>query len=359
MQFENPMWFVAAAVVALGAVIRVVYRQAGLWRRPSILFSNLPAMMRPKPTLRTRLFKGFGIVRVLILILLVVSLARPRLGRSDSVITSEGIDIMMVVDASGSMAAEDFGKGQTRLFHVTEVMKEFARGRKDDRIGIISFGAYAYTRCPMTLDYGLLEQFFDQVLKDWEVAYDSLTLKQSKRRRAEIHLTPQEANLEGTAIGDALVAAAGRLQESTAKGKVIVLLTDGASNAGEAEPGAAAELAAEFGIKVYTVGAGSNRPVPVTVYDRFGRKVKMTQRFPLDEETLEKIATTSDGRYFNAQNRERLEEVYREIDRLERAEIQTKNYREWDERFAPFALGALALLLLEAVLAATVFRTIP
>ena len=237
-------------------------------------------------------------------------------------------------------------------------MREFAKKRPSDRIGIVSFGRNAYTRCPMTLDHALLEKFLEGVLRDWERAADSLSRKRATKGQS-VETTPQEDDLQGTALGDGLVMAVSRLDESDAKSKIVILLSDGSSNSGETQPGPAGELASQLDVKVYTVGAGSNRPAPVATYNRLGQPVKRAMRFELDETTLREIAETTEGKYFHAQNRERLEEVYDEIDRLERVELKSKDFREWDEKFMPWALAALAVFLLETLLAATVLRTLP
>ncbi|MCA9322713.1 MAG: VWA domain-containing protein, partial [Planctomycetes bacterium] len=349
MRLESPYWLVAAALVALAVALRLALGLAH-GSRPALLFSRIPEVLRSSPTWRTRLHGAFGIVRILVLLGLIFALSRPQEGRTDSVITSDGIDIMLVVDTSQSMIAEDFGKDRTRLDHVVEVMREFVERRPDDRIGLVSFGRYAYTRCPMTLDHGLLSDFLEQLHEDWAATADSLARK-TARRGAE--LTPAEEDLTGTAIGDGLIGAISRLQKSDAKSRIIILLSDGESNAGETTPDAAAELAARFGIKVYTVGAGSNGNVYVTVYDNFGRRRKQATSFRLDEATLKKIAETTKGEYFPARDRNALEETFKDIDRLERSEIETRDYREWEERFPLWAWLALGLLLFEFIMRST------
>lgn len=357
MRFESPIWFFAFAAVALGVVALTVLRQSGMLARPALLFANIAPLRRQAPTWRTRLRRLPGVLRIAALSLLILALARPQLGRSDSVITSEGIDIVLAVDTSRSMLAEDFGDGRTRLDHVVDVMGDFVEKRTNDRIGIVSFGKNAYTRCPMTLDHGLLERFLTRVLIEWERAVDGCNRKEATQRNPRF--TPQEEDVLGTAVGDGLVMAVSRLEESDAKSKVVILLSDGASNSGVTLPGPAAELAAQLGVKVYTIGAGSNRLVPVAFYNRAGQKVKTSTRFEMDEETLRDIADKTGGRYFHASDRDGLERDYEEIDRLERVELKSKDFREWDERFAPWALAALAVLVLELLLAATVLRTLP
>ena len=360
MRFEQPLWLLAIALIAAGLGVVAIFRQTDRWPRPALLFANIRAVMGRKKSWRLLLSDWQWLLPVLALILLVLALAKPQQGRSDSIVTSEGIDIMMVVDTSSSMAGEDFGGDMTRLDHVTEVMREFATARPADRIGLVSFGMAAYTRCPLTLDHALLDGFFEYVQKSWHEAYESLRRKQARQGRAnESNLTPNELDLMGTAIGEALVTAVGRLEKSDAKSKVIVLLTDGENTAGDTKPLDGAAIAKEFGIKVYTVGAGSDGAAPVTVFDRLGRKRKQYMRANLDEATLQAIADETGGIFFHANTREKLEAVYDEIDRLERAEIKTKDYREWDELFAPFAFASLLLFALDRLLAATWLRRLP
>jgi Ca-activated chloride channel homolog len=357
MRFDAPWWFAAALMVLAGAAWIVAQMRRGRRSEPAVLFSNVEALAATKPTWRIAGARALGALNVLVLLVLIAALARPQKGKSDSIVYSEGVDIVLVVDTSGSMAAQDFGQGRTRLWHVKEVMKNFVKGRESDRIGLVSFGAHAYTRCPMTLDYDLLEGFLENVHSEWERAHDSLQRKVATQR--DPRLTPQELDLQATAIGDALVAAIARLEGSKAKSRIIILLTDGESNAGEIQPSAAADLAKEQGVRIYCVGAGSNRQAIVAEYNQLGQRIQRPQAFRIDEAALEDIAERAGGRYFPAQDRQALEEGYAEIARLERSEVHVKDYREWDERFQPLAWAALALLCLHALAASTIFRTVP
>ncbi len=357
MRFENPWFFAALALIVLGLVARSLMTQAGFFQRPALLFSNVAAFLGQPATWRLRAGRLPGLLRLLACICIVVGLARPQVGRKETLVRSEGIDIVLATDTSGSMMAEDFGGSRTRLEHVAEVAREFIEKRIDDRLGIVTFGQYAYTRCPMTLDVELVSSFMERTMKDWLRALDSYQRKTAGL--IDEPLTPRERDLEGTAIGDGLLTAVARLEESKAKSKVVILLSDGAQTAGEASPEDAAQLAKRFGVKVYTVGAGSNRPSAVTVYDRLGNKRKDLQRFEIDEKTLQRIAEITGGRYFHAGDRDGLEKVYDEIDRLEKTEITSRDFREWDERFQIFVWAALALLALEALLGATALRRLP
>ncbi|MEZ6195563.1 MAG: VWA domain-containing protein [Planctomycetota bacterium] len=359
-RFAEPGWFFALAGLALLGLVAAVFARAGHFVRPRLLFSRLEAARRVGRSWRLVLARGLWIPRVLALVAIITALARPQLGRGETFVSSEGIDIMLLIDTSASMAAEDFGRRETRLDHVTDVIRGFVERRPADRVGVVSFGAAAYTRCPLTLDHALVDEVLDFTRDAWRRAYLSFSRKgATSRGQAPTDLTPEEEDLQGTAIGDGLVAAVSRLENSEAKSKVVVLLSDGENTAGEVAPRDAAELAREFGVRVYTVGAGSDDRAPVLTFDRFGREVRRLVSFRLDEKTLTDVAEATGGRYFHAGSRDRLEEVYAEIDRLERAEITSRDFREWDERFPPLVWCALGLLLLELLLRCTVARRLP
>jgi Ca-activated chloride channel homolog len=357
--FAEPVWFFALAGLALAGLVALVYARGGYFARPRLLFSRLQAARRREGGWRLRLARSLWVLRGLALVALIVGLARPQLGRVDSVVRTEGIDIMLLVDTSASMAAEDFGRARTRIDHVTEVVRDFVEQRPADRVGVISFGAAAYTRCPLTLDHALIDEVLAFTRDSWREAYLSFARKRARARRQKPVFSPEEEDLQGTAIGDGLVAAVGRLEDSPAKSRIVVLLSDGENTAGEVSPVDAAALAKEFGVKVYTVGAGSNEATPVLTVDAMGREARQVARFRLDEDTLRKVAAETGGRYFHARSRQQLEAVYAEIDELERSEIEAKDFREWDERFLPLALVALALIALEFLLRSTVARRLP
>ena len=212
------------------------------------------------------------------------------------------------------------------------VVDEFVRKRDNDQIGLVVFGAEAFTQCPLTLDHGIVATFLE---------------------RLEIGMAG-----DATAIGSAIGTAVKRLKESEAKSKVIVLLTDGRSNAGSLSPTKAAEVAATFGIKVYTIGAGGREKAPFIVDSFFGKQV-VYQDVEIDEETLRRIAETTGGQYFRAEDEQALETIYDEIDQLEKTEITTHTFMEYNERFRAFVIPALGLLLLEVVLLGTRFRKLP
>jgi Ca-activated chloride channel family protein len=272
-----------------------------------------------------------SILRWLAFSLLVVALARPQSGIKGEEVLTEGVDIVLALDVSSTMLAEDIKPN--RVEATKAVAKEFIKGRKNDRIGLVVFAGEAYTQCPLTLDYGILLGFLDRI---------------------------QVGMIEdGTAIGMGLATAVNRLRSSEAKSKVVVLLSDGQNNRGEIDPMTAGQMAQAFDIRVYTIGAGTRGVALYPVDDPFfGRRYEPRQ-VNVDEEILRKIAVLTGGKTFRATDRRSLDAIYREIDRLEKTEIKVKEYTRYSERFAPFAFGALALVLAEILLAHTRFRKIP
>lgn len=271
-------------------------------------------------------------LRLCVLALVIVALARPQTGRAKHTTWSEGIDIMLVLDTSGSMQAQDF-EPRNRLFVAKEVVKEFIAKREQDRIGMVVFAADALTQCPLTLDHALLTKLVDAV--DFGMLDD------------------------GTAIGVALATACNRLRTSESKSKVVVLLTDGQNNAGMVDPATAARVAASLGIRVYTIGVGTRGRAPIPIDDPvFGRRL-ISVEVDIDEATLRRIADVTGGAYFRATDRQELVDIYRRIDQLEKSKVESETFVEYSERFAWFILPALGLLLLELGLAETVLRESP
>jgi Ca-activated chloride channel family protein len=272
------------------------------------------------------------ILKVLALILIILALARPRFARTFEEVRTQGIDIILTLDISGSMQAEDF-KPQNRLFVAKEVIKEFVQERTEDRLGLVVFAAQAFTQCPLTLDHNVLIQFLD-------------------------HVTFGMVE-DGTAIGTAIANSCNRLKDSQTKSKVIVLLTDGVNNTGKIDPITAADIAASLGIKIYTIGIGKPGNAPFPVDDPFLGRIYKYIPNALDEEVLREVADKTGGIYFRAETGEKLSEVYKEISSLETTEIKTKGYIQYRELFTPFVLFGLGFILIESVLGRTHFRKIP
>lgn len=268
---------------------------------------------------------------------LIGALARPQGGIAASRVFTEGIDIVLGVDISGSMLAEDFtlgGKRANRLAAVKAVVTDFVSRRGGgDRIGLVLFAARPYTQCPLTLDHGWLQKNLE---------------------RAEIGLIE-----DGTAIGSALAAAVARLEASDARSKIIVLLTDGQNNAGKVSPLAAADAAKALGYRVYTIGAGTRGLAPFPARDLFGNLVYQPVPVDIDETTLREIAQKTGGRYFRATDTENLKQIYSEIDALEKTPHAGLHYREYRELYQWLLIPAVLFLVGEIVLGRTVLRVLP
>lgn len=331
MLFKDP-WIILLIPVAILGVLFFQKR-----REPaSLRFSSIALLSGVTENWKTYLSRQRLALRLLAIALLIVALAGPRKVLEETETTTEGIDIVLAVDSSGSMAAEDFTvKDQrlNRLAVVKEVVKDFIAKRTSDRIGLVTFAALAYTVCPLTTD------------DDWLLS-----------NLERVHLGLIE---DGTAIGSGIVSSVARLKGSQAKSKVIILLTDGVNNAGKIDPLTAAKTAQALGIKIYTIGAGSQGYVPFPVLDPWGRKVYQKVRIDLDEPTLKEIARLTNGQYFRATDTESLREIYRQIDTLEKTKIEQIGYREHKELFPWFLSAGLGLLLIEGVLFNTVLLRIP
>jgi Ca-activated chloride channel family protein len=264
----------------------------------------------------------------------------------------------MCIDRSGSMQAMDFEVDRqrvNRLQAVKDVFRDFVAGsgrlagRPDDLIGLVSFGGYAESKSPLTLDHGALLQVLDSV----EIPRP---VEDSRGRVINQALYEEEM---ATAVGDAVVLAVDRLKDAQAKSKVIILLSDGENTAGAVSPEEAAEVAKTLGIKVYTIGVGSTGQAPFPAIDSFGQHVFIAQTVRLDEETLKMLAATTGGEYFNARDTQALQEVYAEVDQLEKTISEGRLYTEYRELYQRFMLPGLGLVCLELVLASTRFRSLP
>ncbi|MDH3205826.1 MAG: VWA domain-containing protein [Gemmatimonadota bacterium] len=272
-----------------------------------------------------------GFLRGLAICALVVAAARPQTGITSESVLTEGIDIVLVVDISSSMLAEDLQPN--RLEAAKAVAAQFVAGRRNDRIALVAFAGEAFTQVPLTLDYSVVTSLLAE-------------------------LDPGMVE-DGTAVGMGLATAVKRLQASEATSKVVILLTDGRSNRGEIGPVTAARTAEALGVRVYTIGAGSRGTAPVPVDDPLRGRVYANMRVDIDEETLREVASVTGGQYFRATDEQSLAEIYAEIDELERTEIEVENFTQYAEQF-PIPLGVgFILLLLELGLSQTVLRRLP
>lgn len=338
--FHEP-WFLLAALVAF-PIFWLSFRPAG-----HVTFSSFKLLPERSSSWRTLFSWVPDALIALGAIGLAVALAGPRTPTQDKKVKRRGISIMMVIDTSGSMEALDLSlddRERTRLDAVKDVFVQFVRGqgdgdlrgRPDDSIGIVSFAGYADTRCPLTLNHGSLVT----ISKDLEIVSE----------RAE----------DGTAIGDGLGMAVERLRQAKTESKVAILLTDGVNNAGFMSPMEAAALAAKYGIKVYTIGAGTNGVAPVRVRDPFGGGTQLRGvPVQIDEQTLKAIAAETGGQYFRATDASALVDVYSEIDALERTEITERTLTEYRPYYQYALAIGLLLALLGFILRATMFRRLP
>lgn len=313
-QFADPLWLLAGLAIPVFVWLHHRRRAHG-----ALLASRLPRATGAAWRLHLAFY-----LRVIALLALILALGRPRLGYSWEEATTEGIDIQIVVDTSGSMGAEDF-QPKNRLEVAKQVVRDFIGKRPGDRIGVTIFGGTALTRSPLTTDRAMLDELVESI---------------------ELNTVQ-----DGTAIGVALANAASRLKDSAAKSKVIVLVTDGVNNAGEIDPLSAAAVAKGLGLRVYTIGVGRDGrvPVPVQVRDPLTGRVE-TRRVPMevevDEKLLRTIAERTGGSYFAAADPGTLRAVFDRIDLLEKTAMQVKRYIRYRESFQPFAWTAFAFLLL-------------
>ena len=304
-------------------------------KEPSMRFSSLD-LIKPAKTWRTVCLENVIVLRMIAVALVIIALARPQVPIAHQRVYKQGIDIVLVLDASTSMHALDFeiyGKRYNRLHVVKEVVEKFIEQRINDRIGMIAFAGSAYVVCPLTLDH------------EWLMT----NLERVKIGIAE----------DGTAIGSSIMAALGRLEKSTAKNKIIILLTDGRNNAGKISPQTAAEAAKAMGVKIYTIGAGSIGEVPYPVEDVFGRQSFQYVQIDIDETALTQIAKVTGGKYFRATDTASLKAIYAQIDKLEKTPFKQPEYKQFDEIFAVFLFWAIVFFALEQLLMNTVLLKIP
>jgi len=333
MPFRFLHWPWLVLLLALPLVLwlrrRARRRDTTAVRFPSLgLLDGLPVGWAAR--LRRPLLAG---LRLAVLALAVTALARPQAGHSDEEILTRGIDIVVVVDRSGSMAAEDF-KPRNRLHVAKEVVADFINGRRHDRIGMVTFAARSLTVCPLTLDYGLLQRSLEEI---------------GLARKDE----------DGTAIGMGLANAVNRLRRSDAKSRIIILLTDGRNNRGQIDPLTAAQTARTFGIKVYVVGVGTEGEAPFPIDDPMSGTRYALMRVDLDEGTLTRIAEITGGLYFRATDSESLLSIFENIDSLEKSDLKVRQHVTYAELFPFFLWPAAVLLALEQVLRQTWLRAIP
>ncbi len=327
IQFADESFLWGLIIVPLLIALYIFRQKKGY---SSLRLSSLNALSEA-PSSWKNYFRHLPFVfRTLGIAALIVALARPQSTSSWENVATEGIDIVLALDISGSMLAEDFKPN--RLEASKDVAMEFIAGRPDDRMGLVVFSGESFTQCPLTTDHAVLMNLFQDI--------KSGMIK------------------DGTAIGLGLANAVSRLKDSKAKSKVIILLTDGVNNQGEIAPVTAAEIAQTFNIRVYTVGVGTIGTAPYPFRTSFGVQYQNIE-VKIDEEVLQEIARMTDGKYFRATNNQKLKEIYQEIDELEKSKIEVREFSRKTEEYLWWAITAGLLLLLEAVLRVTIFKNNP
>ena len=328
MHFASPyiLWFLAVIPLIVAYYV---------WRTieggASLQISTVDGLVRAPKTFRYWLRHVPFALRCVAIGLAIVALARPQGVEQNSRTNTEGIDIMMAIDVSGSMLARDFKPD--RITSAKEVAGAFIADRYGDRIGLVAFAGEAFTQSPLTTDQSTLQTLLSRI------------------RSGLIE--------DGTAIGNGLATAINRLRESEAKSKVIILLTDGVNNRGEIAPLTAAEIAKAQGIKVYTIGVGKNGMAPYPAVDMFGNMTFVDQKVEIDEKTLREIASKTGGRYFRATNNSKLKAIYDEINQLEKSKVEVFEHITYHELFLGWLLAAVALLAVEFLLKHLVLKRIP
>ncbi|MBU2508144.1 MAG: VWA domain-containing protein [Bacteroidetes bacterium] len=316
--------------LAIVPLIAFWYWKKYLKHSPDFTFSSLDLFSGFKPTIKERLTHLPFILKMIALSLLIVALSRPQSFSTGENVYTEGIDVAMLLDISGSMLAEDFKPN--RLEAAKFVIDEFIAGRTSDKIGLVVFARESFTQCPLTIDYSVLRGLLKEI-RSGMIA-------------------------DGTAIGTAIANGVNRLKDSEAKSKIIILLTDGVNNSGEIDPITAAQIAQTFGIRIYTVGVGTIGEAPYPVQTPFGKRYQ-TMPVEIDEAILKQIAQITDGQYFRATNNRKLQEIYGEIDKLEKTRVEITSYRNAKELFYGWLSFGLLFLIVEFGLSRTYLRKLP
>ena len=332
MEFVNKEYFLLLLLLIPYILWYFMYRKKS---EPTMRMGDTRAYLYSPKSLRVRLIHLPMLLRCVAFVLLVLVMARPQTHNAWSDRQVEGIDIMLAMDVSTSMLAEDLKPN--RIEAAKEVASEFISSRPNDNIGLTIFAGEAFTQCPMTTDHASLLQLL---------------------RNTRTDIAERGFIDDGTAIGMGIANAVSRLKDSKTKSKVIILLTDGSNNMGDISPMTAAEIAKSFGIRVYTIGVGSNKVAPYPM--RVGGTVQyVTMKVDIDTETLRDIADATEGNFYRATNNSELKKIYNDIDKLEKTKMQVRQYAKRYEAYLPFAIAALVCLLLEVLLRITWFRRIP
>ena len=329
MEFKNPLFFLLLLVLVPYIVWYVLRFKQSL---PSLKVPDTTKYVKVPKTFRLYLMHLPFLLRIILISLVVCILARPQSRHSWSNTDVEGIDIMLAVDVSTSMLAQDFKPN--RVEALKEIAQRFIEKRPNDNMGLTMFAGEAYTQCPLTTDHTVLMNLYNSV---------------------DCNMAMRGVIDDGTAIGDGIMNAILRLKESQAKSKVIILLTDGVNNSGNISPQTAAEIAKKYGIRIYTIGIGRNGMAPYPL------PTGGTAMLPveIDEQTMTKISRETGGQYFRAQKNAELDAIYQDIDKMERTKFNVKQFSRRGELYQPFALAAMAVLLLEILLRTVVLKRLP
>ncbi len=328
VRFENPriLWLL---LLLVPMVAYYVYRT--LQGRAAIQVSTVSGLLKLRHTYRYWLRHAPFVLRLLVVALVIFAMARPQSSEESQNVNAEGIDIVMALDISGSMLARDFSPD--RLTAAQDIGSKFIIARPTDRIGLVVFAGEAFTQSPITTDHGSLVNLMNQI-KSGMIA-------------------------DGTAIGNGLATAVNRLKESDAPSKVIILLTDGVNNSGQIDPLTAAQIAADYGIRVYTIGVGSEGVAPTPTINEWGGISFVQAKVEIDEDILRQIADKTGGRYFRATDNTKLAEIYAEIDQLEKTKVEVENFVKYSEVYHFWLLLAVGLLMLEMLSRYLFLRQIP
>jgi Ca-activated chloride channel homolog len=332
--FSNVIFAQPAFLILLPVVIPLM--AVWYWFRhrsnnADIQISDTTVFAKAPRTFRQRMYHGLFILRMLAVALLIIAMARPQTSSSSTDVSIEGIDIVMAMDISGSMLAEDFKPN--RLEASKEVAMDFIDGRPNDRIGLVVFSSEAFTQCPLTTDHSVMKNLFKDI-------YSGMID-------------------DGTAIGDGLATAVNRLRTSEAVSKVIILLTDGINNTGAIDPTTAAEITKLYGMRLYTIGVGTLGMAPYPFKNTLGGITYQNVDVKIDETLLKSMAELTGGKYFRATSKTKLEEIYKEIDQLEKSKIDVTEFSRKTEQFLPLALVAFLLLIIELFSRYMIYRSIP
>lgn len=324
--FAHPQYFILLLLIPLF----IYWLRKNKNNKPAFTISSLKGFQNSSVSTIQKWAPVLNALRILSVFFLIIALARPQNSNVNETVNSEGLDIVMSMDVSGSMLAEDFKPN--RIEAAKKVANEFVLNRPTDRIGLVIFSGESFTQCPLTTDQNILREQLNSI---------------------------RSGLLEdGTAIGMGLATAVERLRNSKAKSKIIILLTDGVNNAGLIDPITALEIAKTYKIRVYTIGVGTEGTAPYPAQDAFGNMVMQQMPVQIDEALMQKISTETGGKYYRAKDNNSLSKVYKDIDQLEKTKIEINSFKHYAELFFPYALIGLMSLFLEIALRFTLFRRV-